>query len=104
MSTRDWHADVEISVREGVVVPANAVATVGQTSLLGSMHLALDPPPGRAPQGRLPSGATIDLNTSTTYPSTEETLSTLSALVNGGGLGQIGDVIRNTGVALAGRQ
>ena len=103
MSTRDWHADVEISVREGVVVPANAVATVGQTSLLGSMHLALDPPPGRAPQGRLPSGATIDLNTSTTYPSTEETLSTLSALVNGGGLGQIGDVIRNTGVALAGR-
>ncbi|WP_370328948.1 MCE family protein [Mycolicibacterium hippocampi] len=103
MSANDWHADVEVSVREDVVVPANAVATVGQTSLLGSMHLALDPPPGQAPQGRLPAGATIDLNTSSTYPSTEETLSTLSALVNGGGLGQIGDVIRNTGVALSGR-
>ncbi|WP_110802445.1 MCE family protein [Mycolicibacterium iranicum] len=103
MTVKDWHADVEISVEDGVVVPANAIATVGQTSLLGSMHLALNPPPGDAPQGRLPSGSTIGLNASSTYPSTEETLSTLSALANGGGLGQIGDVIRNTDVALAGR-
>lgn len=103
MKVRDWHADVQISVKRGVVVPANAVATVGQTSLLGSMHLGLNPPPGEPPQGRLPDGATIGLNASSTYPSTEETLSTLSALANGGGLGQIGDVIRNTDVALAGR-
>ena len=26
MRVRDWHADVEISVKPGVVVPANAVA------------------------------------------------------------------------------
>ena len=42
MTVRDWHADVEISVKPDVVIPANAVATVGQTSLLGSMHLALN--------------------------------------------------------------
>ncbi|HZN78450.1 MAG TPA: MlaD family protein, partial [Mycobacterium sp.] len=36
MTVRNWHADVEISVKPDVVVPANAVATVGQTSLLGS--------------------------------------------------------------------
>jgi virulence factor Mce-like protein len=49
MTVDAWHANVEISVKPDVVVPANAVATVGQTSLLGSMHVALDPPPGQAP-------------------------------------------------------
>ena len=57
MTVSAWHADVEISVKPGVVVPANAVATVGQTSLLGSMHLALNPPLGEKPSGRTPPGA-----------------------------------------------
>ena len=56
MTVEDWHANVEISVKPDVVVPANAVATVGQTSLLGSMHLALNPPLGEKPSGRLPPG------------------------------------------------
>ena len=51
-----------MSVKPDVVVPANAVATVGQTSLLGSMHLALNPPLGQQPSGRLQPGATIPLN------------------------------------------
>ena len=104
MKVKNWHASVEVSVQPGVVVPANAVATVGQTSLLGSMHLALNPPVGEKPQGRLEPGATIGLNTSSTYPSTEQTLSSLSAVVNGGGLGQIGDIIHNFNTALNGRE
>ncbi len=104
MRLRNWHADVDVYIRPDVVVPANAVAIVGQTSLLGSMHLELDPPVGEPPTGRLLPGATIPLSKSSTYPSTERTLSTLSAVVNGGGLGQIGDVIRNANTALSGRQ
>jgi virulence factor Mce-like protein len=100
----NWHADVEISLRHGVTVPANAVARVGQTSLLGSMHLALDPPAGQAPQGHLQAGSTLTLNQSSTYPSTEQTLSALSAVVNAGGLGQIGDIIHNFNAALSGRE
>lgn len=100
----DWHADVEISVKRDVVVPANAVASVGQTSLLGSMHLALNPPLGQPPVGELQPGATIPLNDSSTYPSTEQTLSSLSAVVNGGGLGQLGDIIHSANTALNGRQ
>ncbi len=49
-------------------------------------------------------GATIGLNSSSTYPSTEQTLSSLSAVVNGGGLGQIGDIVHNFNVALSGRE
>jgi len=104
MTVHDWHADVEVFVTPGVAIPANAVAMVGQTSLLGSMHLELNPPIGEKPTGHLPEGATIPLNDTSTYPSTEKTLSSLSALVNGGGLGQIGDIIHNFNAALSGRQ
>src|ERR1700761_5106245 len=93
MTVQGWHADVEVSVKPDVVVPANAVASVGQTSLLGSMHLALNPPLGQAPQGKLQPGTTIGLNDSSTYPTTEQTLSSLSVVVNAGGLGQLGDVV-----------
>jgi phospholipid/cholesterol/gamma-HCH transport system substrate-binding protein len=104
MKVKAGHADVEVSVRPDVPVPANAVATIGQTSLLGSSHLALDPPVGEAPAGRLPAGATLALNQSSTYPSTEQTLASVSALVNSGGLGQIGDIIHNMNSALSGHE
>ncbi|MEZ0341089.1 MCE family protein [Mycobacterium sp. pV006] len=104
MTVTDWHADVDISVKSDVVVPANAVATVGQTSLLGSMHVALDPPVGEEPTGRLQPGAVVPLHKTSTYPSTEQTLSSLSVVVNGGGLTQIGDIIGNFNAALDGRQ
>ena len=104
MTVRDWHADVEISVKPGVVIPANAVAAVGQTSLLGSMHLALNPPLGQSPSGRLSPGATLGLNKSSTYPSTEQTLSALSVVINGGGVGQLGDIVRELNNAFNGRE
>ncbi|MET0702729.1 MAG: MCE family protein [Mycobacterium sp.] len=104
MAFANWHIDVDVSVKPDVVVPANAVGSIGQTSLLGSMHVALDPPVGQAPSGRLAPGATIPLQRSSTYPSTEQTLSSLSAVVNGGGLGQIGNIIHNFNAALTGRE
>jgi virulence factor Mce-like protein len=104
MQVQDWHANVEISVEPGVVIPANAIARVGQTSLLGSMHLALDPPLGQQPEGKLTPGSTIGLNDSSTYPTTEETLSSLSVVVNAGGLGQLGDVVHTFNAALSGRE
>jgi phospholipid/cholesterol/gamma-HCH transport system substrate-binding protein len=104
MTVRDWHANVDISVKPDVVVPANAVPLVGQTSLLGSMHLSLDPPPGQKPTGRLEPGHTIRLSPASTYPTTEQTLASLSTVVNAGGLGQIGDIIHNFNAALSGRQ
>ncbi len=104
MRVQGWHADVEISIKPDVVVPANVVATVGQTSLLGSMHLELNTPLGQSGSGRLQPGATIPLSRSSAYPSTEQTLSSLGAVVNGGGLGQIGEIIHNFSAALSGRE
>jgi phospholipid/cholesterol/gamma-HCH transport system substrate-binding protein len=104
MRVANWHAHVDVSVKPGISVPANAVATVGQTSLLGSMHLALDPPPGQQPSGRLAPGAAIPLNRASTYPSTEQTLSALSVFINSGGVSQIGDIVHNANLALGGRE
>jgi virulence factor Mce-like protein len=103
MKVKDWHADVEISVKRDIVIPANVVASIGQTSLLGSMHLELNPPLGQPGVGRLRPGATIPLSRSSTYPSTEQTLSSLSLVINGGGLSQIGEIIHNFSAALSGR-
>lgn len=104
-----WHADVEISVEPGVVIPDNVEATVGQTSLLGSMHVELNTPLGpdgkpKPASGHLKPGDTIPLKRSSAYPSTEQTLSSLAAVVNGGGLGQIGEIIHNFSAALSGRE
>ncbi|WP_420749576.1 MCE family protein [Rhodococcus sp. O3] len=104
MTVHGWHADIEVSVEKDVAVPANAVATVGQTSLLGSSHLALNPPAGSPPEGRLAPGATIVLDRSATYPSTERTLAAAAVVLNRGGLGQIGDIVTNLNDALGGRE
>ncbi|WP_420090860.1 MCE family protein [Mycolicibacterium duvalii] len=104
LAVDNWNATVEVSVEPDVVVPENAVATVGQTSLLGSMHLALNPPLGEQPHGRLAPNTTLPLKRASTFPSTERTLSSLSTIVNGGGLGQISDIIHETSVALSGRE
>ena len=104
MKVHDWHAEVDVSIRGDVVVPQNVVAAVGQTSLLGSMHIALGSPLGEAPEGRLRPGSTIPLARSRSYPSTEQTLSSLSTVVNAGGLGQIGDIVHSFNMALSGHE
>ncbi len=104
MRVKGDHADIEVSVKPDAVVPANAVATVGQTSLLGSMHVELNPPLGQHAQGRLEPGTTIPLDRSSSYPSTEQTLSALSVVLNSGGLGQAGDIVHNFSAALSGHE
>jgi phospholipid/cholesterol/gamma-HCH transport system substrate-binding protein len=82
-------------------LPANATATVGQTSLLGSLHVELAPPTDVAPEGKLGDGASIPLKSSHAYPTTEQTLAAVSVLLNGGGLGQLQDVTQALTTAFA---
>jgi phospholipid/cholesterol/gamma-HCH transport system substrate-binding protein len=99
-----WHALVTMSINGDVELPANATATVGQTSLLGSLHIELAPPTVVAPEGKLHNGSLIPLSSSGAYPSTEQTLSALSLLLNGGGIGQIQDITKAFATAFAGRE
>ncbi len=99
-----WHALLTMRIDGGVDLPANATATVGQSGLLGSFHVELAPPDGVAPQGRLTNGAVIPLSSGATYPSTEQILSAIALLLNGGGIGQVQQITESLGTALAGRE
>jgi len=101
---QDWHALITMRVNGDVVLPANAVATVGQTSLLGSSHVELAAPGDVAPEGRLHGGSLIPLASGGAYPNTEQTLAALSLLLNGGGLGQVQDITKALSTAFAGRE
>lgn len=89
---QDWHALLTIKLNGDVVLPANSTVTVGQTSLLGSLHIELAPPTDGAPTGRLHEGSLIPLSSGGAYPSTEQTLAATSLLLNGGGVGQVQDI------------
>ncbi|BCQ07305.1 virulence factor Mce [Mycobacterium heckeshornense] len=99
-----WHALVTMSIDGDVDLPANATAKIGQTSLLGSVHIELAPPAGEPPQGKLHNGALIPLSSAGAYPSTERVLAAASLLLNGGGLGQVQDIIEALSTAFSGRE
>jgi len=99
-----WHALVTMQLNRNVELPANATATLGQTSLLGSLHIELAPPKDAPPQGKLHEGSLIPLAASGKYPSTEQTLSAIALLLNGGGIGNIQDITEALSVAFTGRE
>ena len=99
-----WHAVVTMTIDGGVDLPANATATLGQTSLLGSVHVELAPPAGVPPEGKLKGGSLIPLTSAGAYPSTERTLAAVSLLINGGGLGQLQDIIKALSTGFTGRE
>src|SRR3954470_15118070 len=47
---RDWVATLTLDLQPGIKLPVNTLAKIGQTSLLGSQHVQLDPPPDPSPQ------------------------------------------------------
>lgn len=99
-----WHALLTLRINGDVDLPANAAATIGQTSLLGAKHVELAPPTNVPPQGTLKDGSLIPLSSGRSYPTTERTLAALSLLLNGGGLGNAQDVTKALSTAFDGRE
>jgi phospholipid/cholesterol/gamma-HCH transport system substrate-binding protein len=99
-----WHALVTMRLNGDVNLPDNATAKLGQTSLLGSQHIELAPPKDAPPQGKLHNGSVIPLAHSDLYPTTEQTLAALSAVLNGGGIGQLQDITQAFSTAFRGRE
>ncbi|KUH64627.1 mammalian cell entry protein [Mycolicibacterium novocastrense] len=98
-----FYALVQLSLDGSVHLPANATATVGQTSLLGSRHLELAEPVAERPIGSLGPNSRIGIENTGNYPSTEDVLSSLAIVVNNGNLGVLQDITDETYAAIAGR-
>jgi phospholipid/cholesterol/gamma-HCH transport system substrate-binding protein len=103
-STSTYTARVRVRIRKDVVLPANAHASLRQTSLLGEKFVSLDPPTSEAPQGRLRDGAVIGLDRTTRNADVEEVLAALSLVLNGGSLEQLQTIDRELVLALKGRE
>jgi phospholipid/cholesterol/gamma-HCH transport system substrate-binding protein len=100
---RSWTANVTMLVNGSVHLPANAIAQVAQSSLLGEQYIALSPPPpGVKAVGRLANHAVIPVSRTTTNATVEEVLGALSLLLNGGGIDQLHTIVTQLDAAMTG--
>ncbi|GAA3435832.1 MCE family protein [Kutzneria kofuensis] len=97
-----WHARLTLELDDGVRLPANATAKIGQKSLLGAEYVELNRP--AEPQGQLRGGDLIPLARTDRYPETEELLAGLSLWLNGGGLQNLRTIYTEVDQALGGRE
>ncbi|TFV88364.1 MCE family protein [Blastococcus sp. CT_GayMR16] len=100
----DWTALVTLTVDGDVDLPANAVAMIQQSSLLGEKYIELAAPGDEDPQGDLREEPRIPLERTNRNVEVEELLGALSLVLNGGGLAQLQTINRELGEALQGRE
>lgn len=99
-----WTADVDIILDSSVDLPANAVAAVEQTNLLGEKFIQLSAPPSGPESAKLADGALIPLDRTRHATEIEQVLGALSLLLNGGGVGQLQPIVKELGAAFDGRE
>ncbi|MBX7434263.1 virulence factor Mce family protein [Mycobacterium sp. Y57] len=85
---KNWVAVLTLDLEPSVKLPVNALARIGQTSLLGSQHIQLDLPPDPSPQ-LLKSGDTIPLKNASAFPTTERVLASIATILTGGGVSNL---------------
>src|SRR5687767_3045462 len=69
-----WQAEAVMRVQDDVELPANAIADIRQTSLLGEKYVALEEPPGESGRGKLEDGAHLGLDRTGANPELEDVL------------------------------
>ncbi|GAA2106377.1 MCE family protein [Actinomadura alba] len=99
-----WSANVTMLVNGDVRLPANAVAQLEQSSLLGEKYVQLAAPATGSSAGRLTEGAVIPMSRTNRNPEVEEVLGALSLLLNGGGIGQMRTITVELNNALTGNE
>jgi phospholipid/cholesterol/gamma-HCH transport system substrate-binding protein len=101
---RDGKAHVHMRIRRSVRLPANAVATLEQTTLLGEKYVALAPPSGEPATGTLADGAVISYRATSNLPDVEQVFGVLSDVLNGGDLQDLQTIDEEITKALSGRE
>jgi phospholipid/cholesterol/gamma-HCH transport system substrate-binding protein len=99
-----WIAHVTLLVNGSVRLPANAVAQLTQSSLLGEQYIALSAPPGVPAVGRLRNGDVIPVSRTTSNATVEEVFGALSLLLNDGGLAQFHTITVELNDAFSGNE
>jgi phospholipid/cholesterol/gamma-HCH transport system substrate-binding protein len=104
LGPHDLKAHVGMKINDTARLPANAIATLEQTTLLGEKFVSLAPPTAVAPQGTLANNAVITSGSSSELPSVEEVFGLLSQVLNGSDLEDLQTINVEVSKALAGRE
>lgn len=99
-----WTANVTMLVNGDVHLPANSLAWLQQSSLLGEKYVALAAPTDGTATGVLAGGATIPLSRTNRNAQVEEVLGAMSLLLNNGGIGQLHTITVELNNALRGNE
>jgi phospholipid/cholesterol/gamma-HCH transport system substrate-binding protein len=99
-----WTAEVTMLVNGNVDLPANALAMLRQSSLLGEKYVELSPPPPDKATGKLADDALIPIERTNRNTDIEEVLGALSMLLNGGGIEQLQNIAQEMNAALSGNE
>ncbi|MCU1685374.1 MAG: Virulence factor Mce family protein [Amycolatopsis sp.] len=102
ISAKDFTARVRMVVQKSTQLPQGTTAELRQATPLGDVFVALHRPAGGAGPA-LAAGATIDLGSTSSAATVEDTLAALSTLINGGGLGQLKTITNEVNKALDGK-
>src|SRR3954469_6330325 len=99
-----WTAQVTPAVNGDVRLPADAVASLRQSSLLGEKFVELAAPVRSSATARLADGALITADRTNRHTEVEEVFGALSLLLNGGGVGQLQTINRELTNVLSGNE
>jgi phospholipid/cholesterol/gamma-HCH transport system substrate-binding protein len=99
-----WTPQVVVAVNGDVALPADAVASLRQSSLLGEKFVELAEPHTGASGRKLADGAVITADRTNRHTEVEEVFGALSLLLNGGGIGQLQTINKELSSALTGNE
>jgi phospholipid/cholesterol/gamma-HCH transport system substrate-binding protein len=99
---KNWVATLTLDLQPNIKLPANALARIGQTTLLGSQHVQLDVPPDPSPR-QLKNGDTIPLKNASAFPTTERVLASIATVLRGGGIPNLEVIQTEVNNLLSGR-
>ncbi|HVW79518.1 MAG TPA: MCE family protein [Mycobacteriales bacterium] len=103
LTTSGFHADAHLVIEKSARLPVGTRASLALTTPLGEEYVDLLPPATGEAAGFIPPGGEIAATATNRAPDVENLLSAFSAVLNGGGLGQISTIVRQLDVALDGR-
>lgn len=104
LTGQDWNAEVTVLLNSETELPANALANVKQSSLLGEKYIELLHPPKGTGQGELTDGSVIPVSRTNRGVELEEVLGAMSMLLNGGGVEQLNTITKELNQVSTGRE
>jgi phospholipid/cholesterol/gamma-HCH transport system substrate-binding protein len=98
---QNFTAKVDLDLRAATVLHEGATARLRSTTPLGELFVQIDD--ARAGP-RLRDGAKLGRESTSAAPTIEDTMTSASLVINGGGLGQLQTIVREANLALGGHE